>query len=332
MQLDCALYQHPKLITVFGGSGFVGRHIVETLTKRGYRVRIAVRRPQKAYYMLQIGEVGQTQMLQTDIKHRASVARALLGADGAVFLPGSLAQANQSNFQNIQIDGTQNVSELTAEAGIPLIYMSALVANQNTSCLYARVKALSEKIVQNKHPQAIIMRPSVIFGPEDYFFNTLADLSRFLPIMPLFGGGQSKLQPVYVGDIAEFVARVLEGKVIFGKSYDLGGPQIMTFQNILENTLKIIHRKKTILSIPFSIGLFIGSLLGIIGKLPFIPTLLTADQIRFLQMDNIVSPKAIENGCTLEGVGIVPRAMAAFLPSYLWRFRPHGQFSTNFPI
>ncbi len=184
MQLDFALYQHPKLITVFGGSGFVGRHVVETLTKRGYRVRIAVRCPHKAYYMLQIGEVGQTQMLKTDIKHRASVARALLGADGAVFLPGSLAQANQSNFQKTQINGTQNVSELAEEAGIPLIYMSTLVANQHASCLYARVKFAGEQIVQNKHPQTIIMRPSVIFGAEDCFFNTLADLSRFYQLCP----------------------------------------------------------------------------------------------------------------------------------------------------
>ncbi|WP_330169369.1 complex I NDUFA9 subunit family protein [Bartonella grahamii] len=329
MQLDCALYQHPKLITVFGGSGFVGRHVVETLTKRGYRVRIAVRCPQKAYYMLQIGEVGQTQMLKTDIKHRASVERALLGADAAVFLPGSLKQASQSNFKNTQIDGVYNVAELTAEAAIPLIYTSTLVANENASCLYARVKFMGEQIIHNKHPQAIIIRPSVIFGPEDCFFNTLADLSRFLPIMPLFGGGQSKLQPVYVGDVAEFIARALDGQVSWGKNYDLGGPQIITFQNTLENILKIIHRKKTILSMPLSVGLLIGGFFGTIGKLPFVPTLVTANQIRFLQMDNIVSKEAIENGYTLEGVGITPRAMAAFLPSYLWRFRPHGQFSQN---
>ncbi|WP_019219227.1 complex I NDUFA9 subunit family protein [Bartonella florencae] len=331
MQLDCALYQHPKLITVFGGSGFVGRHVVETLTKRGHRVRIAVRCPQKAYYMLQIGEVGQTQMLQTNIKHRASVERALLGADGAVFLPGSLAQANQSNFQNTQIDGAQNVAELTAQAGIPLLYMSTLVANKDAPSLYARVKFMSEEIVQNTHSQAIIMRPSVIFGPEDCFFNTLANLSCFLPIMPLFGGGQSKLQPVYVGDIAEFVVRALEGKVASGKSYDLGGPQIITFQNVLENILKIIRRKKTILSMPLSVGLLMGGFLGAIGKLPFLPTLVTKHQIHFLQVDNIVSQEALEKGYTLEGAGIAPRAMAALLPSYLWRFRPHGQFSKNLP-
>ncbi|WP_336278711.1 complex I NDUFA9 subunit family protein [Bartonella sp. CB175] len=332
MQFDCTLYQHPKLITVFGGSGFVGRYVVETLTKRGYRVRVAVRSPQKAYYMLQIGEVGQVQMLKTDVKHRASVARALLGANGAVFLPGSLAQASQSNFQSTQIDGAQNVSELAEEAGIPLIYMSALVANQNASFLYARVKSMSEKIVHNRHPKAVIMRPSIIFGSEDCFFNTLAHLSCFLPIMPLFGNGQSKLQPVYVGDIAEFVVRALEGHVTLGKSYDLGGPQIITFSHALENVLKIIHRKKTILPMPLFTGLFIGGLLGIIGKLPLIPTLLTADQVRFLQVDNTVSEEAIKNGYTLEGANITPKAMTAILQSYLWRFRPQGQFSKNLSV
>lgn len=329
MKLDCTLYQNPKLITVFGGSGFVGRHVVEALTKRGYRVRIAVRCPQKAYYMLQIGEVSQTQMLQTDVRHRASVARALLGADGAVFLPGSLAQANQPKFKDIQIDGVQNVAELTAQAGIPLIHMSTLIANTNASFSYAHAKSMSEKIVQEKHPQAIIMRPSVIFGPEDCFFNVLANLSRFLPIMPLFGGGQSKLQPVYVGDIAEFVVRALEGYALCGKSYDLGGPQVMTFQNTLESILKIIHRKKIILSMPHSVGLCIGLLFGTIGKLPLLPTITTSNQIRFLQLDNLVSQEAMNNGYTLEGVGIIPKTMTAILPSYLWRFRPQGQFSKD---
>ncbi|ENN92759.1 complex I NDUFA9 subunit family protein [Bartonella bovis] len=330
MKLDYTLYQHPKLITVFGGSGFVGRHIVETLTKRGYRVRIAVRCPQKAYYMLQIGEVGQTQMLATDVKDHTSVARALLGAEGAIFLPGSLTQANQSNFQNTQIDGAKNVAELSAQANIPLIHMSTLTANdENTLCSYTRAKFTSEQIVHHSHPQAIIMRPSVIFGPEDCFFNTLANLSRFSPIMPLFGGGQNKLQPVYVGDIAEFVTRALEGKVAFGKSYDLGGQVVMTFQNIVENVLKIIHRKKIVLSMPLSFGLFIGNVLGNIGKIPLLPELMTVDQMHFLQMDNIVSQEAIKNGRTLEGVGITPKTMSAILPSYLWRFRPQGQFSKS---
>ncbi|EYS95586.1 complex I NDUFA9 subunit family protein [Bartonella bacilliformis] len=329
MKLDHTLYQNPKLITVFGGSGFVGRHIVEALTKRGYRVRVAVRRPQKAYYMLQIGEVSQTQICTTDVTNRASVARALSGADGVVFLPGSLAQSNQSKFQTTQIDGTTNVAELAQKAGIPLIYASTLIAHENASLLYARVKFMCEKIVQDKHSQTIIMRPSVIFGPEDRFFNVLAKASCFLPIMPVFGGGHNKLQPIYVGDIAEFVVRALEEKIPFGNNYELGGPTVITVRHIIENILKIIHRKKTILSMPLSVGLCVGNILGTIGKLPLLPTLTTADQIRFLQLNNIVSQKTIDSGYTLEGVGITPKTMASILPSYLWHFRPQGQFSKN---
>ncbi|AQX28626.1 MULTISPECIES: complex I NDUFA9 subunit family protein [unclassified Bartonella] len=332
MKLDYSLYQNPKLITVFGGSGFVGRHIVETLTKRGYRVRIAVRCPQKAYYMLQIGEVGQTQMLKTDVRNYASVARALSGADGAVFLPGSLAQTNKPNFQNIQVDGARNVSQLTTKAGIPLIYMSTLITDENASFSYARAKALSEQIVRNTHPQAIIMRSSVIFGPEDCFFNVLANFSRFMPIIPLFGGGQSKLQPVYVGDIAKFVVHALEEHVILGKSYDLGGPKVLTFQSVIEEILTIIHRKKRTLPLPLAAGLFIGGFFGTLSKLPLFPTFITANQIRFLQRDHIISQEAKDNGYTLEGVGITPKSITAILPSYLWRFRPKGQFSHNVSI
>lgn len=331
MKLDYTLYQNPKLITVFGGSGFVGRHIVEALTKRGYRVRIAVRSPHKAYSMQQIGGIGQSQILRTDVRHHASVVRALLGADAAVFLPGSLAQTNQADFRNIQLEGTRNVVELTAQAGIPLIYMSTLIASENASFPYARLKFISEQIVRNTDPQAIILRPSIIFGTEDRFFNALANLSRFLPIMPLFGGGQSKLQPVYVGDIAEFVVRALDGNVAPGESYDLGGPNVMTLKEVLEDTLRTIHRRKTILPFPLSIGILIGRLFGLIGKLPLFPTLVTAHQIRFLQMDNVVSQKAIEKGRTLQGVGITPRTVSAILSSYLWRFRPKGQFSTGLP-
>ncbi|ALE03296.1 complex I NDUFA9 subunit family protein [Bartonella ancashensis] len=332
MKLDRSLYQHPKLITVFGGSGFVGRHVVETLTKRGYRVRVAVRHPQKAYYMQQIGDVSQIQMCATDVKNRTLVARALLGADGAVFLPGSLTQAHQSRFKTIQIEGTQNVSELTAETGIPLIYASTLLANETTPLLYARTKFMCEQIIRDKNPQAIIMRPSIIFGPEDRFFNRLAKISCTLPIIPLFNGGQNKIQPVYVGDIAKFVIRALDGEIPFGKDYDLGGPTVITVRRIIENILKIIYRNKVVISIPSSVGIFIGSIFSVIGKVPLVPTFITTDQVRFLQTDNIVSQEAIDNKRTLEGAGITPQAMSAILPSYLWQFRPQGQFSKNLPV
>lgn len=329
MTLSTDLYQHPKLITVFGGSGFVGRHVVEALTKRGYRVRIAVRRPETAYYMLQVGEVGQTQMVKTNVRHRESVARALVDADAAVFLPGVLYSSGKNNFNNVQVEGAKNVAELANSAGIPLIHMSSLNADIHSSVSYAKTKAQGEQAVQAAHKNAIIMRPSVIFGPEDSFFNKFADMSRFTWVLPMFGGGKTKLQPVYVGDIAEFVIRSLEGKVAPGKVYELGGKEVLSFRHAMEEMLKVILRKKVLLSVPFSVGTVMEGIFGLIGKLPMLPTIATADQIKMLKYDSVVSDDAKREGRTLEGVGIEARAMEAVLPAYLWRFRPHGQFAKN---
>ena len=234
MTLSTELYQYPKLITVFGGSGFVGRHVVETLTKRGYRVRIAVRRPEVAYYMLQIGEVGQTQMLKTNVRNRESVARALIDADAAVFLPGLLYSQGKNNYKNVQVEGAKNVAELAASAGIPLIHMSALNADINSNLSYPKTKALGEQAVQKAHKGAIIIRPSVIFCKEDSFFNKLADMSRFTWMLPMFGGGETKLQPVYVGDIANFVVAAIEGHVPTGNIYVLGGKDVITYGHAIE--------------------------------------------------------------------------------------------------
>ena len=329
MTLSTELYQYPKLITVFGGSGFVGRHVVETLTKRGYRVRIAVRRPEVAYYMLQIGEVGQTQMMKTNVRNRESVGRALIDADAAVFLPGLLYSQGKNNYKNVQVEGAKNVAELAASAGIPLIHMSALNADINSNLSYPKTKALGEQAVQKAHKGAIIMRPSVIFGQEDSFFNKLADMSRFTWMLPMFGGGETKLQPVYVGDIANFVVAAIEGHIPAGKIYELGGKEVITYRHAIEEMLKVIMRKKALVSVPFGIGSLIGGIFGLLGKIPMIPTVTTSEQIKMLKKDCIVSEEAKLEGRTLEGVGITPRAMEAVLPSYLWRFRPHGQFAKN---
>lgn len=329
MTLNTDLYQNPKLITVFGGSGFVGRHVVEALTKKGYRVRIAVRRPEVAYYMLQVGTVGQTQMLKTNVRNRQSVARALIGADAAVFLPGLLKNSGKNNFKSVQFEGAKNVAELSASAGIPLIHMSALNADINSSIAYAKTKAQAEQAVLSAHKDAIIMRPSIIFGPEDGFFNKFANMSRYSWCLPMFGGGKTKLQPVYVGDIAEFVVRALGDQVAKGKIYELGGKEVISFRHAMEEMLKTIHRKKVLLSVPFGVGIVLGGIFSVIGKLPLLPTLVTGDQIRMLKTDNIVSDLAQKEGRTLEGVGITPRAMEAILPAYLWRFRVHGQFANN---
>lgn len=326
MSIRPDLYQHPKLVTVFGGSGFVGRHVVDTLTKRGYRVRIAVRRPETAYYMLQIGDVGQTQMMKANVRIKESVARALKDADAAVFLPGLLYSTGRNTFQSVLVEGAKNVAALAAEADIPLIHMSALNARAS-SVPYISGKYEGEKAVRSACPSAIILRPSVIFGREDNFFNKFADMARFSPILPLFGGGKTKFQPVYVGDVAEMVARALEGAVPAGWIYELGGQEILTFRALMEEMLSVIRRRRLLVSCPFWLGGLAGRLLGLLGKLPLMPTLATADQIRMLQYDSIVSRGAMREGRTLKGVGIQPQAMDAILASYLWRFRVHGQFS-----
>jgi len=321
------LYQNPKLITVFGGSGFVGRHVVETLTRRGYRVRVAVRRPETACYILQIGEVGQIQMLKTNVRIRESVARALIDADAAVFLPGLLYSSGKNNFESVQIEGARNVAELAASAGIPLVHISALNSKVSSSVPYAFTKYKGEKAVQKAHPDAIILRPSVIFGPEDNFFNKFAEMTRFSPVLPMFGGGKTKFQPVYVGDVAEMVAHALDGDVPAGKIYELGGREILMFRQMMEEMLSVIRRRRAFVFVPFWFGSLMGGIFGLLGKIPMIPTLATSDQIRMLQYDSVVSKTARREGRTLEGVGIEPQAMDAILASYLWRFRVHGQFS-----
>lgn len=329
MRLDNDLYQHPKLVTVFGGSGFVGRHVVEALTKRGYRVRVAVRHPEQCYYMLQIGEVGQVQMLKADVLNRSSVSRALVDAGAAVFLPGLLFESGRNTFRNVQITGAKNVAELARAAGVQLIHMSALGADENSNVLYAKTKALGERAVLAADPDAIIMRPSIIIGPEDGFFNKFADLSRFTWFLPLFGGGQTRLQPVFVGDVAAFIIASLEGKVPKGGIFELGGKEVLTFKTAMEQMLRVIMRKKVLISVPFSFGIVAGSVLGILAKIPMMPKIATADQIKLLKTDNVVSKEARESGRTLQGVGIEPRAVEAVLPGYLWRFRPKGQFTKN---
>jgi len=321
------LYQHPKLVTVFGGSGFVGRYVVETLTRRGYRVRIAVRHPEKAYYIMQIGEVGQTQMMKTNVRIRESVARALVDADAAVFLPGLLYASGKNNFRTVMVEGARNVAELAAGAGIPLIHMSALNSKASSTIPYIAGKFEGEKAVRAAHADAIILRPSLIFGPEDNFFNKFANMARFSPMIPLFGGGKTKFQPVYVGDVEEMVARAVDGHIAAGEIYELGGPEILTFRQLMAETLSIIRRRRALVSLPFWLGRLMGGVFGALGKLPLMPTLATSGQIRMLESDSVVSRAAKRDGRTLEGVGIQPQGLDAILGSYLWRFRVQGQFS-----
>ena len=311
----------PKLVTVFGGSGFVGRHVVDALARRGYRVRVAVRKPEIAYYMQPLGNIGQIQLVQANIRHRWSVERAVKGADYVVNLVGILAEGGKQRFNTVHAIGAKHVAEVAAAAGLPLLYMSALGADLKSASEYARTKAEAERQVLSVKPDAVILRPSVIFGPEDQFFNKFASMSRFSPFMPLIGGGKTQFQPVYVGDVAEVIARAVEGKLQAGKAYELGGAEVLTLRRCMEISLEVIGRKRAFINLPWWVASLQGKILGLLPNPP-----LTSDHVKLLKSNNVVSQEAADADLTLEGLGIKPQAIDAILPSYLWRYRVLGQY------
>lgn len=310
-----------KLVTVFGGSGFVGRHVVRALAKRGYRIRVAVRRPDLAVHLQPLGNVGQIQLVQANLRFRWSIDKAVEGADHVVNLVGILFEGGGQRFDAVQAFGARAVAEAARAVKAKVTNVSAIGADKNSESEYARTKGEAEAAVLETVKDAVILRPSIIFGPEDGFFNKFADMARFAPALPLIGGGLTKFQPVYVGDVAEAVARSVDGAVEGGKIYELGGPDVRTFKQLLQEMLAIIERKRILAPLPFWAAKIIGSVAGIM------PTpVLTRDQVTLLESDNIVSDKAKKDGRTLEGVGIEPTSMSAVLPSYLWRFRVRGQY------
>lgn len=311
----------PKLVTVFGGSGFVGRHVVDALARRGYRVRVAVRKPEIAYYMQPLGNIGQIQLVQANIRHRWSIERAVKGADYVVNLVGILSEGGKQRFNSVHAVGAKNVAEVAAAAGLPLVHMSALGADLNSPSEYARTKAEAERQVLSIKPDAVILRPSVIFGPEDQFFNKFASMARFSPFMPLIGGGKTQFQPVYVGDVAEVIARAVEGKLQAGKAYELGGAEVLTLRRCMELSLEVINRKRIFINVPWFAASLKAKFLGLLPNPP-----LTSDHVKLLKSNNVVSQEAADADLTLEGLGIKPQAVDAILPSYLWRFRALGQY------
>ncbi len=314
----------PKLVTVFGGSGFVGRHIVRALARRGYRIRVAVRRPDLAGHLQPLGGVGQIMAVQANLRNRDSVDRAVRGADYVVNCVGILFESGRNTFGSVQDFGARAVAEAARAAGAGLTHISAIGADVECESDYARSKGLAEASVLKVMPGAVIMRPSIVFGPEDGFFNKFAEMARFAPALPLIGGGETRFQPVYVGDVAEAVARSVDGTLTGGTIYELGGPRVMSFKNVLEEILEITHRKRFLLPLPWGLA----SLIGKIAKfIPFIDPPLTDDQVTLLKTDNVVSAEAISQKRTLAGMGIALTTVEAILPSYLTRYRPHGQYS-----
>lgn len=314
--------ERPKLVTVFGGSGFVGRYLVQALARRGYRVRIACRRPNLAYHLQTAGNMGQIHAMQANVRHRWSIERAVEGADHVVNLVGIMASSGKQRFEAIQVDGARAVAEAARAAGAGLTQASAIGADENSSSAYARTKALGEQAVLETIRNVVIIRPSIVFGPEDKFFNRFANMARFSPVLPLIGGGETRFEPVYVGDVAEAYARAVDGELKGGSVYELGGPEILTFRECMEEMLRVVERKRLFISIPWPLARLQGAVLGLLPN-----PLLTADQVTLLETDNVVSEKARSEGRTLEGLGMARHSLQAILPTYLWTFRPAGQFT-----
>lgn len=316
--------QTGNLVTVFGGSGFVGRYIVRGLAQRGYRVRVAVRRPGEAYYLQPFGDVGQIQVVQANLRDAESVAAALEGATAAVNAVGILYETGKQTFESVHERGAAIVAEQAAKAGLKqLVHISALGADSLSLSEYAETKAAGERSVRLGFPDAVILQPSVIFGPEDDFFNMFAAMARISPALPLIGGGETKFQPVFVGDVAEAVLQVVDGKGPAPGIYELAGPEQVNFRQVLEFILKTTGRKRLLVPIPF----FIAKIQAWFLQMWPWP-LLTVDQVLLLQQDNISSETARNDGRTFSAFGIAPRSIEVIVPAYLSRFRATGQFDS----
>jgi NADH dehydrogenase len=309
------------LVTVFGGSGFLGRNVVRALCRRDYRVRVAVRRPELAGYLQPSGKVGQVHVVQANLRYPASVEAALRDSDIVINLVGVLAESGAQTFDAVQAKGAETVAKAAAAAGARMIHVSAIGADAESPSRYAKAKAAGEAAVLAAVPSATIFRPSVMFGPEDQFTNRFAALARMSPVLPLIGG-ETRMQPVYVGDVATAIADAVDGKAKAGATYELGGPEVLTMREIIEAILAIIDRKRMLAPLSFGLARLQANFLQ------FAPGAfkLTPDQVALLARDNIVSDAAKAAGLTLEGLGITADSLEAIAPQYLWRFRPQGQF------
>jgi NADH dehydrogenase len=316
------ILQIPKLVTVFGGSGFVGRHVVRALAKRGYQVRVACRRPDLAGFLQPLGNVGQIQLVQANLRVRWSVDRAVQDAHHVINLVGILHESGRQKFPAVQELGARAVAEAARAVGAGLTHLSALGADANSESDYARTKALGEAAVLETVPDAVIHRPSIVFGPEDQFFNRFANMARYSPFLPLIGGGHTMFQPAFVGDLAEAIALSVDGKVQRGQIYELGGPQVLSFRQCMEEMLQVIDRKRFLVPVPWSLASLQGAVLGLLPN-----PLLTRDQVTLLKSDNIVSAEAERDRRTFAAMDIHPQTVATIVPSYLWRFRHAGQFT-----
>ena len=315
-----------RLVTVFGGSGFVGRYVVRQLARDGWRIRAACRRPDLAGHLQPMGRVGQIHPVQANLRYPDSVAHAVAGASVVVNCVGILARSGRQTFGAVHAAGARAIAKAAREAGVArLVHVSALGADPKSRSDYARSKAEGERGVLEEFPEAAILRPSIVFGPEDQFFNRFAALAQLAPLLPLIGGGGTKFQPLYVGDLASAIANACDGRAKPGTVYEIGGPEVLSFRQLLDRTQTWAGRTRRYLPMPF----WLAKLQALATwPLPNAVRPLTLDQVRLLQSDNIVSNVAQWEARTLAGLGVEhPHAAGSIVPGYLERFRPHGQFS-----
>lgn len=327
------------VVTVFGGSGFLGRHLVRRLARTGAIVRVAVRDPEGASFLKPMGDVAQIVPIGADLDDPALVAAAVSGAETVINLVGILDESGRATFQRVHVDGAATIARAAAAAGARrLVHVSALGADAHSASAYARTKAAGEEAVRAAFPAASILRPSVVFGPEDNFFNLFAGIMRISPVLPVFGcpmpprialfsdgaflrvdwfgSGGTRFQPVYVGDVADAIMRLLAAQAPVGRTYELGGSRVYSFKELMELLLAVSRRKRLLVPVPFSLAIIAGWFLQLLPA-----PLLTVDQVRQLRRDNVVAAGAL----TLDDLGIEPTAAEAILPTYLSRYRLPGR-------
>ena len=307
------------LVTIFGGSGFLGRYAVRALAKEGYRIRVAVRQPNIANYLLPMGQVGQIQLVKTNVTNPDAVAVAVRGASAVINLVGVLHESGRQRFAELHTRAAGHIAQAAKSAGASsLVHMSSAGVGAISDSTYARTKADGERLVREAFPEAAILKPSIVFGPEDDFFNRFAAMASMSPVLPLIGGGTTRFQPVYVGDVAAAVGTCIRDAATQGKTFELGGPTIYTFRQLMEIVLHETGRRCWLVPLPYSLATLQAMFLQFLPNAP-----LTPDQVRLLRHDNVVSAEAL----TLAELGIEAETVEAILPSYLWRFRREGQYA-----